>query len=70
MSVIGDGPNPGLTQFAISVEEVPKTTRFYCDVLGCLPAGGLLVWVHLIGFCKNYSFTLEDNRVKFFKLVW
>ena len=44
MSVIGDGPNPGLAQFAISVKEIPKTTRFYVDVLGCLPAGGLLIW--------------------------
>ena len=56
MSVIGDGPNPGLAQFAISVEEVPKTTRFYCDVLGCLPAGGLLVWGERLGTIQG----LED----------
>ena len=39
-----DGPNPGVAQFAISVSDLPRAARLYCDALGCRKAGGLLIW--------------------------
>ncbi len=39
-----DGPNPGVAQFALSVSDLPRAAQLYCDVLGCIKAGGLLIW--------------------------
>ncbi len=39
-----DGPDPGVAQFALSTSDMPRATQLYCDVLGCLKAGGLVIW--------------------------
>ena len=39
-----DGPDPGVAQFAVSVSDLPRAARLYCDALGCRRAGGLLIW--------------------------
>ena len=39
-----DGPDPGVAQFAVSASDMPRAAQLYCDVLGCLKAGGLLIW--------------------------
>ena len=38
------GPDPGVAQFAVSVSDLPRAARLYCDALGCRRAGGLLIW--------------------------
>ena len=38
------GPDPGVAQFAVSASDMPRAAQLYCDVLGCLKAGGLLIW--------------------------
>ena len=40
----GEGPNPGIAQFAFSVSDLPRAAQLYCDVLGCVKASGLLIW--------------------------
>ena len=39
-----DGPDPGVAQFAVSTSDMPRAAQLYCDVIGCLKAGGLLIW--------------------------
>ena len=37
-------PEPWLGQFAFSVADLPRTVRFYCEVLGFQKSNGLLTW--------------------------
>ena len=38
------GPDPGVAQFAVSASDMPRAAQLYVDVIGCLKAGGLLIW--------------------------